>query len=81
MSPNEAQDRTKEAQDGPKMRPRKPKMAPGRHNMDARWLPEVSGGAQAAPRWSQKGPKWKSNGVPTGKTTAYKSVRFLRGFA
>ena len=38
------------------MRPGGAKMAPGRHKMDARWLPEASRGAQAGPRWSQKGP-------------------------
>ena len=65
MSPNEAQDRTKQAQDGPKMRPRGPKMALARHKVDARWLPEASRGAQAGLRWSQKGAnmevKWRPN--------------------
>ena len=49
------------------MRPGGAKMSPGRHKMDARWLPEVSRGAQAGPKWSQKGAKWTSNGVPTAK--------------
>ena len=80
MSLNEAQDMTKQAQDGPKMRPGVPKMAPGRHKMDARWLPEASRGAQTGSRSSQKVPKWRSNGVPTGKNAAYESVQFLREF-
>ena len=60
------------------MSPGGAEMVPRRRKMGSRWLQDASRGAQVGPKGSQKGTKWRPNGVPNGKQSVYKSVQINR---